>query len=183
MYNTNNFKGGVYGRTFGRINILQHKETAEGIILKSDLDVLNWINYKYQFNMISFFQALKMAVNYKKKYNKLYEYVPMERLANIKSAEACKNIAELLCDENTAKLFTLNYYHALLSGYNVGLINNKSDCPTKFYLEAQGADYNWILIEEFSKNLSSLERIKLGLKDNENTLKQIAEKSYKLSLK
>ena len=71
----------------------------------------------------------------------------------------------------------------MLHGYNVGLINNKSDCPTKFYLEAQGAAYNWVLIEELSRNLSSIERIKLGLKNNDDTLKQIAEKSYKLSLK
>ena len=140
-------------------------------------------DYKYQFNMISFFQALKMVLNYKRKYNKLYEYVPMERLASIKSSEISKNIAELLCDINSTKLFTLNYYHAMLSGYNVGLINNKSDCPTKFYLEAQCSDYNWELIEELSKNLSSIERIKLGLKDNDGILKQIAEKSYKLSLK
>ena len=71
----------------------------------------------------------------------------------------------------------------MLHGYNVCLINNKSDCPTKFYLEAQGAAYNWVLIEELSRNLSSIERIKLGLKNNDDTLKQIAEKSYKLSLK
>ena len=89
-----------------QVNVLQYKKTAEGIILKSDLDVLNWINYKYQFNMISFFQALNLTLNYKKKYNKLYEYVPMERLASIKSAENSKNIAELLCDVNSAKLLS-----------------------------------------------------------------------------
>ena len=126
---------------------------------------------------------LKKVSKHSENINKLYEYSPMERLASIKSTEISQSVAKLLNDKNTEQLMILKYYREMLRGYNVGLIQDKTDSPTKFYLECQGALNNWHLIEELSQDLASIERIKLGLKDNDDVLKQIEEKSYNLSFK
>lgn len=77
----------------------------------------------------------------------------------------------------------IRYYNYMLRGYNIGLIQNEIDPPTKFYLKYHGGMYNWNLIEELARNLSPIERIKLGLEANDDILKKIPEKSYKLSLR
>lgn len=159
---------------------LQYENTAEGIILKDTVGVFEHL--KEILEKENDIKEIKLLIeNFSKKKKTLYEYSPRERLANIHASDISHNIAKLLSDDNTVIFFKSKYYHCLLSGYNVGLINDKSDCPTKHYLEEFNALDNWVLIEELSRNLSSLERIKLGLKDNDDTLKQIAEKSYKLS--
>lgn len=168
-------------------HVLQHKQTieqksAESIILHEDLNVVNYIISEVEAGNISILKGFYKVFERKKIYNKLYEYSPSERLAEIDSAKTAFTIAEKLRDEATSILMLLKYYESHLSGYNVGIEQSKSNEPTKFYLDSINGNPRWEEIVALSKNLSQIHRIRLGLKANPNELQKIASKCHTLSL-
>ncbi len=91
-------------------------------------------------------------------YDKYYLYAPHERLANIKSYQILKAVAQKLNLTGLYNYEDLEIQKIFLQAYD-NCLN-----PTYFYLKKLGYKKEAKIIEQIGKNLSLKERITLGLK-------------------
>lgn len=76
-----------------------------------------------------------------------------------------------------------DYYQALLRGYYLKHAKHKIVIPTKYFFANMDKPLVWDEIVERTTNLDELERIKLGLEVNLDTLKEFEQKRDTLILK
>ena len=151
----------------------------ESLILREEYKPLNEIWAKLENNQATLKDSKKFTENMKLR-KQYYYYSPSERLAESKSSKLTSDIALILDAEISSELMLYNYWNILLSGYNVGLIDDLSDEPTRFYLSHINPSYEWEQIQNLSKNLDNDSLVSLGLKVSNNELHSIAEKAYKI---
>lgn len=132
----------------------------------------------------------KMIIKRIYEYNKLqkmrkkfYTFSPSERLAQIKSLEFVTDISKILEDEFCYDVMQYYKLKNLLRGYNVGLINNLSDEPTKYFLQQTNPVYDFENIIKMSEQLPKNDLIKFGLKSSSEDLDKISEDCMRLVLK
>ena len=159
-----------------------NKTSAESIILYEEFNSFDNIAKDIEDGTIGIISGFIKGYRLRKKYIKLYEYSPAERLANIDSTQIASNIAKLLNDEQTLIFLLIQNYQAYLCGYNPTIPQEKSIEPTKYYLDAIGRNGKWEDILKLSSSLSETEKIRLGLKTNQEELHKIAKKSRQLQL-
>ena len=159
--------------------IIQFEDSAEGYIVKQELNILNII-YFTRKNHLDYINKMNKI---KKNYKKYFMFSPIERLADIKSIQKAGAISCMLQETNTRNLIRITHCEYLLSSYFADELKNRLNSPTKFYLDMQNCQYDWDYIEELASNLSQISRIKFGLDCDEKKLCEINQKRISLSSK
>ena len=142
--------------------IIQYENTIEGAIIRKDVE----LEKKYT-DYDNILELIYILLYYELKYNKLYYYAPMERLAEIKSNETSIDIARVLEDNHTELIMRNHYYNSLISCYEI-------DEPTRYYFESFKEKLDWNTINNL--NIKEIDKIKLGLKCNKKHLHHLEEK-------
>ncbi len=142
--------------------IIQYENTIEGAIINTDIELEKKYN---DYNNI--LELLYILLYYEIKYNKLYKYSPMERLAEVKSNETCINIARILEDHHTELIMRNHYYNSLISCYEI-------EEPTRYYFTSFKVGLDWNTINNL--NIKEIDKIKLGLKCSKKHLHHLEEK-------
>lgn len=156
--------------------------SIEELILNEETKPMDCLLNKIQSNSIGVTKGISEMITLRKTYMDLYEFCPSERLADINASEISSKIATELNDKKVSSIMHLKHYKTLLKGYNVGSIHNKSDIPTKHYLDSIGTNDKWNEILKLSENINSLDKMKLGLETNKNELEIISYKHHRLAL-
>lgn len=155
---------------------------AESMILYEEFNAFEDIAKRIENGTTGIIKGFIQGAILRKTYMRLYEYSPSERLADIDSTKIISNIAKILEDEPTSLLMLWKHYDSHLNGYNIGIDISRSDEPTKYYLDSICSNEKWPDITKLSSNLTPIERIRLGLKVDQEELHKISNKSYKLLL-
>ena len=174
-----------YAETYKKFFIHQQIEkqsNPEDIILYSEFNAFDSLIQDIEQKRINIIKGYITAYTLHKKYRKLYDYSPSERMASVDSTKIAAEIATLLDDESTAKLMTIENYEFRLAGYNTINQNQYITEPTKFYLNNINSNQQWAEITKTSSELTKEERIRLGLKVPPEYLYQLSNKSKKLIL-
>ena len=156
-------------------------DSLESMILSEEDSVSTKIIENIKGDYIKLSVGIERALGYRKKYYDLYEYSPMERMAEIDATDIVCNVALALSDELSVLHMQIMNFGAYLSGYNVGDISSLSDEPTKYYLDSMN-DYSmdlqfndrWLDIVKRSYGISQQECSRLGLRCDQDYLGEIA---------
>ena len=141
---------------------IQYENNIEGLIIRKDIE----IEKKYT-DYDNILELIYILLYYEIKYNKLYKFSPMERLAEIKSNEISIDIARILDDYHSELITKNNYYDSLLSCY-------EKEEPTEYYFHSFKVKLDWNMIN--SLNIKEIDKIKLGLKCSKKHLSYLEEK-------
>ena len=116
-------------------------------------DVFDLIRSGYDDDIL-----MKEIIEKKELYKKFYKYCPSERLAQINSYEEIISYLDMM-PFDTSKLTMINDFlktHSLLSGYD-------KKCPTFYFIKQFGKDTEYKLLDIENSDISSYEKMKLGL--------------------
>lgn len=108
-----------------------------------------------------------------KKYQKNYNYCPLERFANVNSLHTMIKMAEFL------KLEELNYYYLYKLYEQLIEIYEKIENPTAYYLSQMGYQEEALKIQKEIPNLSFEERLELGLEISKKEQNELKRRIYK----
>ena len=149
--------------------VKEAKETTSllGLITESEIGFIDDLEKRNETGALSMKEVCSLTNEHLSLRKKLYEFSPRERIAEINSNELATKVALMLNATDTALVMRHRYLGVYLSGYNFGRIQDKSDEPTKYYLDAICDNYYWDEIEELSTGLSTIERLKYGFKVEE----------------
>jgi len=160
--------------------------TLEDYILKQEMNFLDNTIKKLKNDIATDNQSIKLlaeTLEYTQKRKVLYEFSPVERLADIYAKYQTCDIANYLDNPIYKDMMMYDYYQALLRGYHFNENKQEINVPTKYFFDKMSLGFVWDEIIERTSNLSDLEKIKLGLGVNQNFLKSVECKSNALILK
>lgn len=121
---------------------------------------------------------LKRLLNKKEMiYKKFGECSPDERIAEFEASDICGNVANSLNCNKIKEFYDFKKIYVLLREYeNL----KKYTCPTELYLKKINNNIDWKMIEEQSEGIDCFERLRLGLKLNDDETFNMADRCIKI---
>lgn len=124
--------------------------------------------------------AKKEAIKYQNYYNKFYQFVPTERMADIRAYEFLLQLLEqtpYFCDiQELYNYLSKKYFLNTTKAYNTNL------SPTRYYLEQTQRRLAWLKLFLFTSNLPLDERIYLGTSITKEEFLSLARRKEKFKL-
>lgn len=124
--------------------------------------------------------AKKEAIKYQNYYNKFYQFVPTERMADIRAYEFLLQLLEqtpYFCDiQELYNYLSKKYFLNTTKAYNANL------SPTRYYLEQTQRRLAWLKLFLFTSNLPLDERIYLGTSITKEEFLSLARRKEKFKL-
>lgn len=153
----------------------QHKKIREQNDIESEILRAEY-SVSYDIMQNSTLVKIPKLIYQNKLRKKYYDFSPSERLAEHIACEHIEKIANEIQDETSCNLIQHFKYWNILRGYNVGVINNLSNSPTKTYLEKINPSYDYSIIANLEKDISQYDKIKFGLEADKKELNKTAYK-------